>query len=94
MTLLASLMLFGCGVLCCLAWTAGFYANAVLASLAALWLAGTALWRQTRPEPVRVTRVSRPSIHLDPETTRRRLQSMLDQAPVPLLTLGCAGFAA
>ncbi len=91
MTLLASLMLFGCGVLCCLAWTAGLYASAVLASLAAFWLAGTALWRQMRPEPVRVTRVSRPSIHLDLETTRRRLQSMLDQAPVPLLTLSADG---
>lgn len=92
MTILVALLVFACGILSCLAWQAGFYANATVAALTALWLGCGMQWRQRRL----LTRTSLseqppPSALIAAETDRRRLQSMLDQMPAPIMTLATDG---
>ena len=90
MTALAGLALFGCGVLAQLTWRSGLYGNATLAVLAGVWLVAAMLWRQRAGQVV----VAAPPdcgatvVH---ETRLRRLQTMLDQAPAPLMTVGADG---
>ena len=92
MTILAALLAFACGILSCLAWRAGLYANATLAALTALWLGCGLQWRQRRRE-VHVPPPEPPSSSMlvASDTDRRRLQSMLDQMPAPIMTLATDG---
>lgn len=92
MTILAALLVFACGILSCLAWQAGFYANAAVAGLTALWLSCGMKWRRQRIQD-RALPLEQPprSALAASETDRRRLQSMLDQMPAPIMTLATDG---
>ena len=93
MIILAAVLLFGSGVLACIAWMSGFYANAAVATLAGFWIVGAGLWRQTRLHPTRAMQPAPPDpshgAALDLE--RRRLRIMLDQVPAPLVTFAADG---
>lgn len=93
MIVVAALLLFGSGILACLAWMSGYYANAAVATLAGLWVVGAGLWRQARLQPAHARQPAAPDaahgLALDLE--RRRLRIMLDQVPAPLVTSAADG---
>ncbi len=90
MTAPAGLALFVCGVLAHLAWRSGLYGNAALAALVGVWLVAATLWRQRAAQAVVVAPLDRAAA-VPHETRLRRLQTMLDQAPAPLMTVGGDG---
>ena len=86
---LAPFLLFCCGVLGCLAWLHGFYASSLVTAATALWIAAGSLWRRScEPQLGDDRGASSPATGADVEIALRRLQSMLDQTPAPLLTVG------
>ncbi len=87
-TVLAAPALFGCGALGCLAYLNGLYASGLVAVTASAWITLEMLWRQDRRLPdVGMPRRGPLPAGPDAEAGRRRLQALLDQTPVPLLTV-------
>jgi signal transduction histidine kinase len=81
---IAASLLFGCGVVSCLAWQRGLYANATVAALLALWVAAT-------KNRVGLASDSVPALVASPPLARheadlRQLRATLDQVPTPLLS--------
>lgn len=93
MIILAALLLFGSGILACLAMIHGFYASAAAATLIGAWILGAGLWRQARLQPLRAQQPAPPDAGhgLAQEVERRRLRIMLDQVPAPLVTFAADG---
>lgn len=90
--MVAAMLLFGTGVLACLAWQSGLYASAAVAVLAGLWIAGAMLWRRAPMRPL--PEPAPPAAAIErcaAEANRRQLLGMLDQTPAPLLTLADDG---
>lgn len=77
------LLLFGCGAASVAAWTGGFYACLVLVLLVALWLATVAFLREPPPPPSLQAKAA----VTDPGDDHAMLRAVLDQAPIPLLSV-------
>ncbi len=82
-TALPSASLFGCGVAACLAWRAGLYVTATLATLISVCIAASRSGGSPLPPPIANAKPSVPVA--DPEMPL--LRAMLDQIPSPLVTL-------
>ncbi len=91
-TIPAALLLFGCGMASHWAWQAGLYGNATFAALFGLLLASGLLSGRTRFTPLRSEAGSTsPAGQSALEMECRRLQAMLDQAPVSVVTVDVEG---
>lgn len=86
-TLLSHMLLFGCGAAAVAAWTGGLYASLALMLLLGLWLATLALLHAL---PSAVLPEPKPAQGRD-SADEIVLRAVLDQAPMPLLTIEGSG---
>ena len=84
-------LLFCCGVLACLAWRTGLYANAVVIGLIAMAFVMGGWWRARHQSAAQFPTYPDAHVVLTLQAEQRRLRAMLDQAPVPLVTLSADG---
>lgn len=82
--LLRGILLLVAGGAVALAWSAGLYASALVAALAALWGLVTGIVEAQRPKLVPV---AAPLAAADPAHRERRLTALLDLSPAPIVTL-------
>ncbi|PVX30327.1 sensor histidine kinase [Sphingomonas pokkalii] len=87
-SLLRGMLLLLAGGAFMAAWSAGMYASALVAVLAALWGLVTGIVEARRPQ---LAPVAAPLTASDPAHRERRLTALLDLSPAPIVTLDGEG---